>query len=81
MRDPRAEGCIGKAALGGSRGGTRCKVPPAPTEPDAEEIQHARTAFERHFGTFDSGDPNFSDNERIDADLAKEYGGNSERGE
>jgi hypothetical protein len=46
-----------------------------------EEIQRARTAFERHFGTFDSGDPNFSNNERIDADLAKEYGGNSERGE
>ena len=46
-----------------------------------EEIQRARAAFERHFGTFDSGDPNFSDNERIDADLAREYGGNNERGE
>jgi hypothetical protein len=40
-----------------------------------EEVRLAREAFERDFGTFDSGDPNFSDNDRIDADLAKEYGG------
>ena len=31
-------------------------------------------------GAFDSGDPRFSDNERIDADLAKEYGRRDERG-
>ncbi len=30
--------------------------------------------MERCFGAHDSGDPGFSDNERIDADLAKEYG-------
>ncbi len=28
---------------------------------------------ERHFGTFKSGDPDSGNNERIDADLAKEY--------
>jgi hypothetical protein len=46
-----------------------------------EEVRIARAALERHFGAFDSGDPGSSDNERIDADLAKEYGGNDERGE
>ncbi len=40
-----------------------------------ERQGHLIAAFERHFGSFDSGDPNFSDNERIDADLAREYGG------
>ena len=43
-----------------------------------QEIQRRAAAFERHFGTFDSGDPRFSDNERIDADLAKEYGRHGE---
>lgn len=28
----------------------------------------------RFFGIWDSGDPNYADNERIDADLAREYG-------
>ena len=28
----------------------------------------------RFFGSWDSGDPNSADNERIDADLAREYG-------
>jgi hypothetical protein len=28
----------------------------------------------RFFGAWDSGDPNSADNERIDADLAREYG-------
>ena len=31
---------------------------------------------ERHFGTLDSGDPNSANNEKIDADLAGEYGDN-----
>ncbi len=43
-----------------------------------EETRRAIAAFERDFGTLDSGDPNSSDNERIDADLAKEYGGRDE---
>lgn len=30
-------------------------------------------AVEKHFGTFSSGDPNSCDNEKIDADLAREY--------
>ncbi len=28
---------------------------------------------ERHFGTFDSGDPDSGNNEKIDADLDREY--------
>jgi len=39
-----------------------------------EERQAARERFERHFGAWNSGDPNSADNERIDADLAREYG-------
>ena len=31
---------------------------------------------ERHFGTLDSGDPDSANNEKIDADLAREYGDN-----
>jgi len=38
------------------------------------EAQAAQARFERHFGTYDSGDPRSADNERIDADLAREYG-------
>jgi hypothetical protein len=45
-----------------------------------QEIQRRAAAFERHFGALDSGDPRFSDNERIDADLAVEYGRRDERG-
>jgi hypothetical protein len=43
-----------------------------------EEVRRAHEALERDFGAFDSGDPNSSDNERIDADLAKEYGSRDE---
>jgi hypothetical protein len=46
-----------------------------------QEIQRRAAAFEHHFGAWDSGDPRFSDNERIDADLAREYGRHGERGE
>jgi hypothetical protein len=34
----------------------------------------ARQRMEALFGCFDSGDPHSADNERIDADLAREYG-------
>ncbi len=46
-----------------------------PTHPSLapQEVQRRVAAFERHFGALESGDPRFSDNERIDADLAKEY--------
>ena len=46
-----------------------------------DEQGRLATAFERHFGAIDSGDPRSSDNERIDADLAKEYGRHDSRGE
>jgi hypothetical protein len=44
-----------------------------------EESQRRVAAFERHFGAIDSGDPLSSDNQRIDADLAKEYGRHDSR--
>jgi hypothetical protein len=47
----------------------------------SEECRRRVAAFERHFGAVDSGDPDSSDNERIDADLAKEYGRHDSRGE
>ncbi|OGG46246.1 MAG: hypothetical protein A3F84_23750 [Candidatus Handelsmanbacteria bacterium RIFCSPLOWO2_12_FULL_64_10] len=40
----------------------------------AEERQAARERFEQLIGAWDSGDSNSADNERIDADLAREYG-------
>ncbi|MGH9941832.1 MAG: hypothetical protein ACRD9R_05650 [Pyrinomonadaceae bacterium] len=39
-----------------------------------DAAQAARARFERHFGASASGDPHFADNDRIDADLAREYG-------
>lgn len=37
------------------------------------EIEKARERFERHFGEIDLGCPSGADNERIDADLAREH--------
>ncbi len=51
---------------------------PKPRRPSAEETEKRRGVFERHFGAVSSGDPNSSDNERIDADLAREYGNDHE---
>ena len=31
-------------------------------------------ALKKYFGMIDSGDPTFANNDRIDADLAREYG-------
>jgi hypothetical protein len=45
-----------------------------------EEIQRRVATFERHIGALKSGDPKFSDYERIDADLAAEYGRRDKRG-
>ncbi|MCC6127217.1 MAG: hypothetical protein IT426_19830 [Pirellulales bacterium] len=42
-----------------------------------EEIAKHKAALARHFGIVGSGDPNSADNERIDADLAREYAGQS----
>lgn len=38
------------------------------------------TSFEELFGSWDSGDENSADNERIDADLAREYASSHETG-
>ncbi len=51
---------------------TKCR--PGRRELTSEEIREAKAAMEREFGAFDGGDPSSSDNERIDADLAREYG-------
>lgn len=41
---------------------------------DAEAAQIAEARFARHIGAVNSGDPRSADNDRIDADLAREYG-------
>ncbi|MBI4642021.1 MAG: hypothetical protein HY731_15125 [Candidatus Tectomicrobia bacterium] len=43
-----------------------------------EEWEAARQRLMRHAGAVDSGDPNSADNERIDEDLAREYGSTHE---
>jgi hypothetical protein len=48
--------------------------PRPPVSPEEAERRHQNLI--RHFGSYKSGDPNSSDNERIDQDLAREYGGN-----
>jgi hypothetical protein len=48
----------------------------APSQPEMsdEEARLAEERFARSIGAANSGDPNSADNERIDADLAREYG-------
>ena len=41
----------------------------------AEEMQAAHERLERHFGAVDLGRPTGIDNQGIDRDLAREYGG------
>ncbi len=43
-----------------------------------EEYEAARQRLHRHAGAVSSGDPDSADNERIDADLAREYANNHE---
>ncbi len=45
-----------------------------------EELERRRAAFERHLGAWDSGEADSSDNERLDADLAREYGRHDQQG-
>jgi hypothetical protein len=45
-----------------------------------EERQAARDRLLRYAGAVNSGDPNSADNERIDADLAREYTSTHEDG-
>jgi hypothetical protein len=40
-----------------------------------EEWEAADQRIRRHFGAINSGDPRSADNDRIDADLAREYAG------
>jgi hypothetical protein len=47
---------------------------PAPPPRSPEELRTARADLLRFAGCHHGTDPNGSDNERIDADLAKEYG-------
>ncbi|MBI1831190.1 MAG: hypothetical protein HYR84_07060 [Planctomycetes bacterium] len=50
---------------------------PADTRSEAEK-EAARQRFRRHFGAVDLGHPIGTDNEAIDADLAREYGNDHE---
>jgi len=43
-----------------------------------DESRAAWDRLLRHAGSFESGDPSSADNERIDADLAREYADNHE---
>lgn len=43
--------------------------------PQEKEASPSGGDFSRFFGTVNSGNPNSADNDAIDADLAKEYGG------
>jgi hypothetical protein len=52
-------------------------LPNGEPTPDGNGARAA--AFERHIGAWDSGDPASADNERIDADLAREYGSDNGR--
>jgi plasmid stability protein len=48
---------------------------PRPPRPLTEQQrQEAAARLRRHAGVINGGDPNAADNERIDADLAGEYG-------
>jgi hypothetical protein len=53
------------------------KHKPADTRTEAEK-EAARQRFRRHFGAVDLGHPIGTDNEAIDADLAREYGNDHE---
>jgi len=44
------------------------------------EIERRKEAFERHIGAWDSGRTDSSDNDGIDADLARQYDGREPRG-
>ncbi len=61
--------------FGTGNGHTANKIQDSRTE---EEKQAARERFESYFGSYDSGDPDSCNNDRIDADLAREYGDNHE---
>lgn len=47
---------------------------PAKTELSEEEKQQREANFARHFGAVNGGDSRSADNDKIDADLAEDYG-------
>ncbi len=49
------------------------QYPPRPAV-SPEEAERRHRDFVAMFGAYDSGDPHSADNERIDQDLAREYG-------
>ena len=49
-------------------------------QPSEQELKAARERLRRHAGAVNSGDPRSADNERIDEDLAREYGSSHEDG-
>ena len=56
----------------------RSATKPLPSADADEEVQLSAERFERHFGSVDLGYATGSDNESIDADLAREYGSTHE---
>lgn len=46
-----------------------------------QEFEERRAAFDRHLGAWSSGDPHSSENDRLDADLAHQYGTEGPRGD
>lgn len=50
-------------------------IAPARSHRRGQVDEVAQQRFERHFGAWDSGDSHSADNERIDDDLARVYGG------
>ena len=49
----------------------KASVAQKPIAISAEDAENARQRLYRHFGSVDSGDPNSTDNEKIDDDLAR----------
>lgn len=45
-----------------------------------EAGEPTRQRFQRHFGTWESGDPDSANNERLDTDLEREYGNLHQQG-
>jgi len=52
---------------------------PQPAAADGFGREAARERFERHFGSLDLGHATGADNDRIDADLAREYAAKHEK--
>jgi hypothetical protein len=51
----------------------RASIPARKPALTPEEYKAARQRLQRHFGAVATGDPHSADNERIDADMMREY--------